>query len=151
MTTTHPTETHTVPAPHLGDRRGLTATGAVAVALGFGLAGGLFDVLTGQGLRATFAVMFVAGCALAAYKVHREDLFAAVVIPPLAYVAVAVIANLTSRTTLGGSFVKQQLLELMTALVTKAPALLAATGIAAGIAIYRRATLKPSPTGTERR
>lgn len=140
MTTTHPSPigTEAPVAPHLADRRGLTAIGAVAVALGFGIVGGLIDVLTGHGLRATFAVAFVLGCAVAAYKVHREDLLAAVVIPPLAYVALAVIANLTSHTTLGGSFVKQQVLELMTALVTKAPALLVATAVAAVIALVRR-------------
>jgi hypothetical protein len=82
--------------------------------------------------------MFVLGCVIAAYKVHREDLLAAVVIPPLAYVALAVGANLGSRTTVGGSFLKQQVLELMTALVTKAPALLVATGLAALIALARR-------------
>ena len=146
MTTTHPTpqvrtQTHHA-TERLADPRGLTAAGAVAVALGFGLAGGVIDVLTGPGLRATFAVLFVAGCALAAYKVHREDLLAAVVIPPLAYLALAVLANLTSHTTLGGSFVKQQVLELMTALVTKAPALLVATGLAAVIALVRAAAFR---------
>jgi hypothetical protein len=146
MTTTHPTGvphrmTH-VPTRTLGDPRGLTAAGAAGVALGFGVVGGLVDVATGAGLRATFAVLFVVGCALAAYKVHREDLLAAVVIPPLAYVALAVGANLTSRTTLGGSFLKQQVLELMTSLVTKAPALLVATGVAAVIALVRHATYR---------
>lgn len=126
------------PLAFLGDSRGLTAAGAAVLALGAGAAGGLVDVATGEGLRAVFAVAFVLGCALAAYKVHREDLLAAVVIPPLAYVALAVAANLTTRTTLGGSFLKQQALELMTDLVTKAPALLVATGLAALIAVARR-------------
>src|SRR5689334_8562597 len=98
--TTTQTSHHHLPAgAHIADRRGLTATGAVTVAIGFGAAGAVFDVLTGSGLRSTFAVMFVLGCALAAYKVHREDLFAAVVIPPLAYVALAIVANLGSHTT----------------------------------------------------
>lgn len=150
MTATTP---HTMPMPNqrpatsgrrsplafFADTRGLTAAGATAMALGAGIVGGLIDVATGQGLRGTFAVAFVLGCALAAYKVHREDLFAAVVIPPLAYVALAVGANLGTRTTLGGSFLKQQALELMTDLVTKAPALLIATGLAAVIALARHA------------
>ena len=126
----------------MGDRRGLTAAGAVAVAIGFGTVGAVIDVVTGSGLRTAFAVLFVLGCALAAYKVHREDLFAAVVIPPLAYVAVAVGANLFAQSTVGGSFVKQQLLELLAALITKAPALLLATGLAAAIALWRRAAFK---------
>lgn len=126
------------PLAFLGDSRGLTAAGAAAVALGFGLVGGAIDVVTGEGLRGAFAVAFVLGCVVAAYKVHREDLFATVVIPPLAYVTIAVAANLTTRTTFAGGFLKQQLLELLTALITKAPALLIATGLAALIALFRR-------------
>ncbi|MDQ1713895.1 MAG: hypothetical protein QOE45_3345 [Frankiaceae bacterium] len=145
MTTTHPSPVHEHHLPagaHIGDRRGLTATGAIAIALGSGILGGLVDVTTGAGLRGTFAVCFVLGCAVAAYKVHREDLVAAVVIPPLAYVAIAVAANVGAHTTLGGSFVKQQVLELMTALVTKAPALLVATGVSGLIALARRASFR---------
>ena len=146
MTATHPTPMRTsAPRPagaKIADSRGLTAAGAVAVALGFGAVGAAIDVVTGSGLRTTFAVLFVLGCALAAYKVHREDLFAAVVIPPLAYVALAFAANLTAKSTVGGSFVKQQFLELLAALVTKAPALLIATGLAAVIALVRRSTTR---------
>jgi len=150
MTATHSHTAMSIPNPRpvtrgrrsplafFGDTRGLTAAGAAAFALGFGFVGAVVDVVTGEGLRATFAVLFVLGCAIAAYKVHHEDLLAAVVIPPLAYVALAVGANLGSRTTIGGSFLKQQVLELMTALVTKAPALLVATGLAAVIALARR-------------
>ena len=43
------------PRPSVGDRRGLTATGAVALALLAGLVGGAVDVLTGSGLREVFA------------------------------------------------------------------------------------------------
>lgn len=145
MTTTHPTTMPTsrpsrLTSLYIADRRGLTATGAVAVALGFGAVGGVIDVVTGAGLRTTFAVLFVLGCALAAYKVHHEDLLAAVVIPPLAYVALAIAANLGAKTTVDGSFLKQQVLELLAALVTKAPALLVATGVAAVIALVRRSS-----------
>ena len=141
-------DSHHLPAgAHIADRRGLTATGAVAVAISFGAAGAVIDVVTGAGLRTTFAVMFVLGCALAAYKVHREDLFAAVVIPPLAYVALAIVANLGSHTTVGGSFLKQQVLELVAALITKAPALLLATALSAAIALWRRAAFnRRTPT-----
>jgi hypothetical protein len=126
----------------VGDSRGLTATGAVAVALGFGALGAAVDVVTGSGLRTVFAVLFVAGCAIAAYKVHREDLLAAVVIPPLAYVALALAANIGGGAGAEGSFVKQQLLELAATLITKAPALLVATGLAAVIALARRAAFR---------
>ncbi|HVF05121.1 MAG TPA: DUF6542 domain-containing protein [Frankiaceae bacterium] len=144
MTMAHPTPMRPSrpsprPAGRIRDARGLTAAGAVAVALGFGTVGAVIDVVTGAGLRTAFMVLFVVGCALAAYKVHREDLFAAVVIPPLVYLALALATNLGAGSAVGGSFVKQQALELAAALITKAPALLVATALAAGIALARRA------------
>ncbi len=122
----------------IGDRRGLTATGAVAVALLLGLAGGTVDVLTGPGLREVFAVSFVAGCVIAALTVHREDLAAAVVMPPLVYVLLVLIGGIVERTASGGSFVTQQAVELFNALVIGAPVLLAATGLALVVALVRR-------------
>ena len=124
------------PHPHLAvaDRRGLTAAGAVAVALVLGLAGGTYDVVTGRGLREVFAVCFVAGCGLAALLVHREDLKAAVVMPPLVYVALALVGGAVERTVGSGSFLTRQALELVNALVLGAPVLAAATGLALVVA-----------------
>src|SRR6185369_4352871 len=79
---------HLPEAAHVvADRRGLTAAGAVAIALVLGVVGATIDVKTGHGLRTVFAVCFVAGSALAAILVHREDIRAAVVIPPFTYCA----------------------------------------------------------------
>jgi len=122
---------------HVADRRGLTAAGAVSVALVLGAAGGLVDVLTGQGLRTVFAVCFIAGCAGAALKVHREDLVAAVVMPPLVYVVLALLADGFSKTTAVGGWLTRQALELATSLVLGAPVLLTATGLALVIAVVR--------------
>jgi hypothetical protein len=121
----------------VGDRRGLTATGAVAVALLLGLAGGAFDVLTGPGLREVFAVAFISGCVVAALTVHREDLVACVVMPPLVYVVLALLAGAVERTVGTGSFLTQQVLELANALVLGAPVLMAATAAALAIAVVR--------------
>jgi hypothetical protein len=126
-----------VTAPAVGDRRGLTATGAVVLALALGVAGGAVDVMTGSGLRTVFAVCFVAGCVLAALTVHREDLVAAVVMPPLVYVVLAVLAGLVERSSASGSFLVQQVLELASALVLGAPVLMAATGAALLVALAR--------------
>lgn len=129
-----------VEEPHSGhvvDRRGLTAAGAVALALALGAAGGLVDVLTGPGLRTVFAICFIAGCALAAFCVHREDLVAAVVMPPLVYAVLALLAGAFSETAPAGSFVTRQALELTSALVLGAPVLLTATGVALVIALVR--------------
>src|SRR4051812_19357829 len=128
---THPHGVHVV------DRRGLTAVGAVAVALLLGAAGGLIDVLTGPGLRTVFAVCFIAGCAIAACTVHREDLVAAVVMPPLVYVVLALLAGAFSQTVAVGSMLTRQALELTSALVLGAPVLLTATGLAFLIAVAR--------------
>ena len=135
VTAPGPAQGHTLPS--VGDRRGLTATGAVAVALLLGLAGGAVDVLTGSGLREVFAVSFVLGCLVAALTVHREDLAATVVMPPLVYVVLALAAGAVERTMGTGSFLTQQALELANALVLGAPVLAAATLAALVVAIVR--------------
>ena len=122
---------------HVADRRGLTAFGGVTIALLLGLAGGIIDVLTGPGLRTVFAICFIAGCALAALKVHREDLIAAIVMPPLVYVAIALVAGAFSQANTAGSLLTRQALELATSLVLGAPVLLTATGLAFVIALAR--------------
>lgn len=137
MSSSVPHSLHLPAGAHVGDRRGLTAFGAVAVALVLGLAGGTVDVLTGPGLRTVFAICFVVGCALAALLVHREDLVAAVVMPPLVYVALALIVGAVEKTGAAGSFLGQQALELVNALVLGAPVLLTATGAALVIAVAR--------------
>lgn len=134
----HPAHPHLHP-PHVADRRGLTATGAAGLALALGAAGGLVDVLTGPGLRTVFAVCFIAGCALAALTVHREDLVASVVMPPLAYVLLALLAGAFSQTVAVGSALTRQVLELASALFFGAPVLLAATAAAGVIALARGA------------
>jgi hypothetical protein len=122
---------------HVVDRRGLTAVGAVTVALLLGAAGGFIDVMTGSGLRTVFAVCFIAGCAFAALKVHREDLIATVIMPPLVYVALALLAGAFSQTAAVGGWMTRQALELATSLVLGAPVLLTATGLAFAIAVVR--------------
>ena len=121
----------------LGDRRGLTAFGGVLVALLVGLAGGAVDVLTGQGLREAFAVAFVTGCLMAAIAVHREDLFAMVVMPPLVYAVLVLVAVLVDRTGGAGSFVTRQAVELVNAVVLSAPVLMAGFGVALLVAVVR--------------
>lgn len=115
----------------------LPGSGAVAVALGAGLAGGLYDVLTGPGLRTAFAVSLVVGCGVGALLVRRRDLRVAVVMPPLVYGAVALVSVAAQGTSASGSWVVRQALALVTALVLEAPALLVATGVALLIALAR--------------
>ena len=125
------------PALRVGDRRGLTAAGAVALGLGLGAAGGLVDVLTGPGLRTVFAVCFVVGSVLAAAIVHREDLRAAVVMPPLVYVTLAFLGGVVEQAGEPGSFLTQQGIELANALFVGAPVLVVATLLALLVAAFR--------------
>lgn len=110
------------------------------MALVLGIAGAAIDVNTGRGLRTAFAVCFVVGCALAALLVHREDLKAAVVMPPLVYCVLALVGGAIGRTPAAGSFLKSQGLELVAALVLGAPVLFAATAAALVIALVRAAS-----------
>ena len=135
---------HTAARPHLpegthvADRRGLTAVGAVAVSLGAALLGGTFDVVTGPGLRTVFMVSFILGCVISAAAVHREDLLASVVVPPLVFVTVALVAGHAEGLGGNGSYLAQQAVELSATLVVNAPALLVGTGLAAVIALFRQ-------------
>lgn len=128
---------HLPAGAHVGDRRGLTATGAVAIALALGFVGAFIDVNTGRGLRTVFAICFIAGCALAAMLAHREDLRATVIMPPLVYCVLALLGAAIGQTQAAGSFVKTQGLELVSALIIGAPVLYAATGLALVIAVVR--------------
>ena len=130
---------HLPDAAHVvADERGLTAAGAVAIALVLGLVGAAIDVKTGHGLRTVFAISFIGGSALAAMLVHREDLRAAVMIPPFTYCALAVIGGFLGSTTVAGSFVTKEGVALLDALVLRAPVLFIATGAALVIALVRR-------------
>jgi hypothetical protein len=141
---THDHHLHLPAGAHVADRRGLTAAGAVTVSLAMGFLGAFIDVNTGSGLRATFSVMFVIGCALAALLAHREDLRATVVMPPLVYCVLALIGAAIGHTGAAGPFLKQQALELVSALILGAPTLYAATGAAFVIALIRsRAVPRP--------
>lgn len=110
----------------LGDGRGLTASGAVLLAAGSGLAGVGIDAATGTGLGKAFAVLFVLGCAGAAAVVHHEDLLAAVAMPPLLLVALAAIASMIDGAGPGGSWLARRALDVVTAVVTDAPVLFVA-------------------------
>ncbi len=118
---------------------GLPTSGAVALALGAGVGGGAADVITGPGLRAVFAVAFVTGCVLAAAFVRRRGLVAAVAMPPLVYVVVALAAAALQAANGEGpsSWFLRQVFEMVTALMLGAPVMLVATGAATIVALVR--------------
>ena len=120
------------------DKRGLTAFGGASIAVGFGLLGAIIDVSTGSGLRAVFSVMFVLGCVLSAALVHREDLLAAVIMPPLVYMALAFVGASFQHSNITGGWFRQQTIEMASSLVLDAPTLILATVLSFAIALYRR-------------
>lgn len=138
---TVPSPTHGRPRPagaSVGDRRGLTAAGAAGLALLIGLLGAGVDIATGSGLREAFAIAFVSGSLIAAGTVHREDLVASVVMPPLVFVVLVLVAGAVEGSGASGSLVMRQAVELVNALVLSAPVLMAGTLAALVVAVARR-------------
>lgn len=125
----------------------LTAAGGVTVALGLGLFGAVIDVLTGPGLRTVFGICFIAGCIAAAAFVRRQDLLAAVVLPPLVYLLIALLASGVEIVGAAGSWFTRETLEASTALIVNAPTLIAATALAALVAGYRHMATRHQPVG----
>ena len=131
---------HLPAGAHVGDKRGITAFGAVALAVALGLLGGTIDVITGPGLRTLFTVCFVTGCALAAMLVHREDLLATIVMPPLLYVMFALFAAAVDASGVTHGWLMHQVSEAVTALILGTWTLVGAVAAAAAVAVFRVST-----------
>jgi hypothetical protein len=134
-----PRHSNTGPRAPLGDQRGLTAAGATVLVLVLSGLGAGVDVATGTGLRTVFAVALAVAAALAAATVHHEDLFASVVLVPLAFALVAGLAGIAEGSNLG-TFSKI-LLGVANVMVNAAPGLMIATVAAALIAGLRAYTV----------
>ncbi|MEU8134698.1 DUF6542 domain-containing protein [Streptodolium elevatio] len=116
---------------------GLTAPGALVVASGVTLVGGVLDrMLTGT-LGAPFAVVFLATCAVVAAKTRMRDLAAAVIAPPLAFALTILALSLFFPSDNGEGFVVRTMLDMFTALTFKAGVLWSGTALAAAIALVR--------------
>lgn len=118
-------------------RRGpsLTGTGAVLVLVGIAGVAGVVDVLAGDALRLVFSGGLVLGALVAALLVIRRDLLTVVFAPPLVFLAASALAVLLGRGEGGGG-----LLDVATSwLVYGFPAMAVATGVAAVVALVRRA------------
>lgn len=120
----------------LGDPRGLTVPGGAALVLLVGLPALAVDLLLGGGPGPLFAAAFALGCALAALTVHREDLRAVALMPPLLYVGFALVAGVLAGGRSGGRL-QGLAAQLAGALVYQAPVVWAATAAAAGVAVWR--------------
>jgi hypothetical protein len=120
----------------LGDPRGLTVAGGAALVVLVALPVLAVDLLLGGGTGLLFGVAFVVGCALAALTVHREDLRAVALMPPLLHVGFALVAGLLAGAGPGGRL-QGLAAQLAGALVYQAPVLWGATAASAGVAAWR--------------
>lgn len=115
----------------MGDRRGLTAAGALVLLLAFGGVGAGLDRLLGHGLWLFFSVGFVAAVLLNAVRIHLEDLGASIVLVPISY---AVIGTASSLFAGAGPGLKQYAVSAAGVLVFGTPILLLSVAIALVIA-----------------
>lgn len=115
---------------------GLSATGAVTVALVAGLVGGAYDALASPGLGLVFGTSFVLGCLLAVLLVRARDLRVTVVMPPLVYAGITLVAGVLLSGSAAPS-VTREALGLFTSLVLEAPALLIAEALVVVVALLR--------------
>jgi hypothetical protein len=116
----------------------LTAAGGAVLLTAAAALGAGIDLASGSGLRAAFAVLFVGASFLVATRVHREDLLAAMVMPPLVYAVITVIAAYAQPP--GGGIehgLRQRAIDIGTTLVLTAPVLLAVTALAVFVALRR--------------
>jgi len=123
----------------LGDSRGLTALGAAVVVLLVGAVGAVIDLSIGSSLGVMFGILFTLGCAFVATRVHQEDLAATIVLPPLAYLVLAIVTAIVEPPE-GGSLsggIKDTAANVVQAMILGAPALLAATVAATVVAVVR--------------
>jgi uncharacterized protein DUF6542 len=114
----------------------LTGMGAVALAFVIALIGAGVDLLTGSGLRRTFAIALVIGAVVAALLVCTSDLYAVAVAPPLIYISISILASIPDA---NGAFSNKAKFAALAAnwLVYGFPEMAAATVLAAAIATIR--------------
>src|SRR5450759_5148542 len=101
-----------------------------------GVAAGAIDATTGSGLRTTFAIFFVTGCALVAALGRAQDRLAILVMPPLVYAAGSVVFG-GDDTGATRPSLWNHLLAVVSTLITGAPVLLLATGVVVLVTLVR--------------
>src|SRR3954452_1586706 len=119
-----------------GGAPGLTAPGVAVIVLGASVLGAVIDSVVRGDLGPFFAVLFVASSVYAATQVRRRDLLAAVIVPPLVFLAVLVVHELLSPT--GKSRALIDLVgDIVSTLALNAPTLWLGT-VAAAVIVFVR-------------
>ncbi|NHC45774.1 DUF6542 domain-containing protein [Motilibacter aurantiacus] len=132
----------------------LEATGVALVGAAAAFTGALVDIAVAQKLGLAFLATFLVVSVWGAARVRRCELPAAVVLPPLVFAVVAFLAGQFLGGHDEGSWLVGQGLDLVSALATGAPALLAGTVLAGAVAggrllMERRAARMPDGVEAE--
>ncbi len=123
---------------------GIPAWGAVALAAGACVLGFAVDAMRAGEPGATFAVLYVLGCALAVVAVRRRGLFAAMVQPPLLMMIAVPVAYQTTGDDAGSSL-KDLVLTVAVPLVDRFPLMFLTTMLVLGIGAARLLLDRPHP------
>ena len=126
---------------------GIPAWGAVALAAGACVLGFALDAMRAGEPGATFAVLYVLGCALAVVAVRRKGLFAAMVQPPLLMIVAVPVAYQTTGDDAGSSL-KDLVLTVAVPLVDRFPLMFLTTMLVLGIGAARLLLDRPHPART---
>lgn len=124
---------------------GLTFAGAGVLVVGVTVLVAIAEVFVHQKVTTITGVIFIVVAALAATRVRRDDLSAAWIWPPLAWVAVLLTAAQLIPASVNSFLLKQGLLVL-DVLGANAPFILGGTAVATAIAVIRKLTPANSPT-----
>jgi hypothetical protein len=102
-----------------------------------GIGAAVDSVLSGE-LGIIFAALFVLACAVAATRVHVDDLVGVVIMPPLVYALITVTIGFAHPAAGGnGAGLKNKAIDIASELILRAPALLVAVAAVVLIAIVR--------------
>ncbi|WP_250290030.1 DUF6542 domain-containing protein [Frankia sp. CiP1_Cm_nod1] len=125
------------PTVVMGSRRGLTALGAALLLTLAGAVGAAIDVALSGSPGVAFGVLFIAGCILAATRVHADDLLGIVIAPPLVYALIAVGVGFTRSSGDSGGGLKSKAINIGSDLILRAPVLLLGFAVVVLIAAVR--------------
>lgn len=115
----------------------MSRIGVVVTVAAVALVGAVFDLGTGSGLRAVFAVLLLLGGVAAAALARRTEIIVALVAVPIVYggcVLLAAIADLPA----GGTLLRTLPYQVVTEIVASTPSLLVATVVTLSVVAFRR-------------
>ncbi len=122
-------------------QNGLTTFAVVVIIVGLTAAVGFIDMAMNRQLTWWSGAVFIIACGICALAVRPRDLWMAVVVAPLCYLAALVIAGQPTTVSGGGSLLLREVAMIGTGLAFNAPFIFGGTALALIIVLIRRAGL----------